>query len=82
MRFKLIDAGSEEFPVQRLCKSLVVSQSGYVAWKIRPAPRRQRDDLVLLAHARSAFQLPNETYDSPRLTRELQDQRQSAGQGG
>ena len=74
MRFQLIDAAKKEFPVQRMCKVLGVSQSGYFAWKDRPACRRQRDDMVLLAHVRSAFSLSNETYGSPRMTRELQDQ--------
>jgi hypothetical protein len=45
--------------------------SGYFAWKRRPACRRQRDDIVLLAQVRKAFALSNGTYDSPRLTREL-----------
>jgi putative transposase len=74
MKFPFIDAAKEEFPVQRLCKVLGVSQSGYFAWRSRPASRRQRDDLVLLAHVRSAFVLSNGTYGSPRMTRELQDQ--------
>ena len=73
MRFALIDQAKEQFPVQRLCSVLGVSQSGYFAWKDRPACRRQRDDLVLLAHARSAFAVSNGTYGSPRMTRELQD---------
>ena len=61
MRFRLIDAAKKDFPVQRLCKVLDVSASGYVAWKERPACRRQRDDMVLLAHVRSAFTLSNGT---------------------
>jgi putative transposase len=73
MRFQLIDVAKEEFPVQRLCKVLGVSQSGYFAWRRRPASSRQREDLVLLAHIRSAFALSNETYGSPRMTRELQE---------
>ena len=73
MRFALIDQAKEQFPVQRLCSVLGVSQSGYFAWKYRPACRRQHEDLVLLAHARSAFALSNGTYGSPRMTRELQD---------
>ena len=79
MRFQFIDAAKEEFPVQRLCKVLGVSQSGYFAWRSRPACRRQREDLMLLAHVRSAFRLSNETYGSPRLTRELQDRGVSVG---
>src|SRR4051812_13961047 len=73
MRFQLIDRAKEEFPVQRLCQVLDVSPSGYFAWRSRPASPRQREDLVLLAHIRSAFSLSNETYGSPRMTRELQD---------
>lgn len=73
MRFALIDAAKEEFPVHRLCRVLGVSQSGYFAWKGRPACRRQHEDMVLLAHVRSAFALSNGTYGSPRMTRELQD---------
>ena len=74
MRFALIDQAKEQFPVHRLCGVLGVSASGYFAWKDRPACRRQRDDLVLLAHARSSFALSNGTYGSPRMTRELQEQ--------
>jgi transposase InsO family protein len=79
MRFQLIDAAKKDFPVQRLCKVLEVSQSGYFAWKSRPASRRQREDLVLLAHVRSAFARSNQTYGSPRMTHELRDQGLEAG---
>ena len=74
MRFELVDAAKKDFPVQRLCKVLGVSESGYFAWKGRPACRRQREDMVLLAHVRSAFALSNGTYGSPRMTHELRDQ--------
>src|SRR3954468_21524483 len=73
MRFRLVDQAKKEFPVHRLCKVLGVSQSGYFAWKDRPASWRQRQDVILLTHVRSAFSLSNETYGSPRMTRELQD---------
>ena len=72
MRFQLIDAAKKEFPVQRMCKVLGVSQSGTFAWKDRPACRRQHQDMGLLAHVRSAFSLSNETCGSPRMTREDQ----------
>lgn len=73
MRFALVDQAKEEFPVQRLCDVLAVSQSGYFAWKNRPASERQHQDMVLLAHVRSSFALSNGTYGSPRMTRELRD---------
>jgi len=41
MRFSFIDAKKAELPVARLCEVLAVSQSGYFAWKNRPARERQ-----------------------------------------
>jgi NADPH:quinone reductase-like Zn-dependent oxidoreductase len=49
MRFSFIDAKKAEFPVTCLCEVLEVSQSGYFAWKSRPASERQRKDMLLLA---------------------------------
>lgn len=74
MRFRFIDEAKKEFPASRLCHVMGVSQSGYYSWKHRAASRRQRDDLVMLAHLRTAWSLSNETYGSPRMTRVLQDQ--------
>ena len=74
MKFQFIDAAKENFPVTRLCQVLEVSPSGYFAWRSRPASPRQREDLVLLAHIRSAFARSHETYGSPRMTHELQDE--------
>jgi transposase InsO family protein len=73
MRFALIDQAKNEFPVQRLCRVLGVSQSGYFAYRGRKASKRQREDMVLLAHVRSAFAQSNGTYGSPRMARELLD---------
>ena len=53
--------GEKGFPRQRLCKVLDVSASGYLAWKERPACRRQRDDMVLLWLVMSARPSPFRT---------------------
>jgi putative transposase len=74
MRFERVDRAKADFPVHRLCSVLGVSQSGYFAWKHRPASRRHRQDMVLLAQVRSAFAQSNGTYGSPRMTRDLQDE--------
>ena len=49
MRFRLIDGGEEGIPVQRLCKFLGVSHSGYLYLKDGADFRRQNEDMVLLA---------------------------------
>ena len=79
MRIRLIDAAKKEFLIQRLCKVLDVSPSGYFAWKNRPASRRQREDLVLLAHVCSAFSPSHETYGSTRMMHEVREQGLMAG---
>ena len=67
MRFALVDAAKKEFPVHRLCRVLGVSQSGYSAWKGRPACRRQHEDMVLLAHIREQRRLSLVSYGRPRM---------------
>jgi putative transposase len=73
MRFALIDGAKAQFPVHRPRRVPGVGQSGYFAWRDRPACRRQRDDRVLPAHVRSAFALSDAACGSPRMTRELPD---------
>jgi putative transposase len=73
MRFKIIDAAKKEFPVQRLCSVLGVSQSGYFSWKSRPASRRQGEDMILMAHIRARFSTSHETYGAPRMHVELKE---------
>jgi putative transposase len=79
MKFQFIDMAKLKFPVHRMCNVLGVSQSGYFAWRSRPASQRQQEDLVLLAHIRSAFALSSGTYGSPRMTRELQEEGLATG---
>ncbi|GBQ27347.1 hypothetical protein AA12717_2654 [Gluconacetobacter sacchari DSM 12717] len=67
MSFKFIDQAKEVFPAERLCRVPGVSTSGYFAWRSRPAGRRQREDMVLLAHVRAACAGSNETYGISRL---------------
>lgn len=73
MSFAFIEAEKASFPISRMCQTLGVSQSGFFAWRERPTCRRQRQDMVYLAHIRTAFALSNGTYGSPRMHRDLID---------
>ena len=53
MRFALIDQAKNAFPIQRLCKVLGVSQSGYFAYRGRSASKRQQSDMVMLVARQS-----------------------------
>ena len=73
MSFALIDAKRAEASVETACAALGVSASGFYAWKSRPASARQNKDMILLAHIRADFATSNETYGSPRMHVELNE---------
>ncbi|MFD1752056.1 IS3 family transposase [Salipiger marinus] len=79
MSFAFIEAEKASFPIQRMCRVLGVSQSGFFAWRDRPACHRQRQDMIHLAHIRTAFALSNGTYGSPRMHRDLVDEGHQIG---
>lgn len=74
MSFAFIEAEKACFLIQRMCHVLGISQSGFFAWRGRPACHRQRQDMIHLAHIRTAFALSNGTYGSPRMHRDLVDE--------
>lgn len=73
MMFRVVDAEKAKVSVRRSCTLFGVSVSGFYAWKGRAPSQRQQDDMVLLAHIRSQFATSHETYGSPRMTVELQE---------
>ena len=73
MSFALIDAKRADVSVATACLVLGVSESGFYAWKSRRASSRQRRDMILLAHIRAGFSTSNETYGSPRMYAELNE---------
>ena len=79
MTFGFIEAEKASFPISRMCRVLGVSQSGFFAWQERPACRRQQQDMVYLAHIRTAFALSNGSYGSPRMHRDLVDEGHEIG---
>ena len=50
-----------------------VSPRGLLAFRSRPASRRQRSDLVTLAHIKEQSRLSLGSYGRPRMTEELKD---------
>ena len=84
--FRFVEEHSETFPVERLCRVMNVSPRGLRAIRRRPASRRQRTDMVVLAHIKEqsrlslgSYALPGRRMPSsavrgrPRMTEELKD---------
>ena len=73
MRFSFIAGYRGPLPLVRLCQLFDVSPRGLRAWLRKSPSRRQRDDMVLLAHIREQQRLSLGSYGRPRMTAELQE---------
>lgn len=65
--FAFIDQEHVNHPVQRLCRVLGVSASGYWAWKRRPPSARAQSDQALLVHIQAIHAASGGIYGAPRV---------------
>jgi putative transposase len=77
MKYQFIEQHKQEFPVAAMCQVLGVSESGFYAWRKRPACRRKQEDARLTQEIRQVFVFHQGRYGSPRLHVELRDQGKS-----
>ena len=73
MRFRFVEEHRNHFPANRLCSVVGVSTRGLRAFRNRPASRRQRSDMVTLAHIKEQSRLSLCSYGRPRMTEELKE---------
>ena len=59
--------------VETMCRVMRVSARGYRSWRARPASRRTRGDMKVLAHIREHDSLSLGSYGRPRMTMELKE---------
>ena len=74
MKYQFIEQHKQEFPIIVMCRVLGISESGFYAWRKRPACQRQREDAQLTEEIRQEFHAHRGRYGSPRLHAELRDQ--------
>ena len=73
MKFRFVEEHRSSFPANRLCEVVGVSSRGLRAFRSRPASRRQRSDLITLAHIKEQSRLSLGSYGRPRMTEELKE---------
>jgi transposase InsO family protein len=71
MKYAFVEAHREQFSIQRMCRLLQVSRSGYYAWRERQPSRRAQQRAHLVAEIRTIYQMSQATYGSPRIQAEL-----------
>ncbi len=55
MKYQFIDKYRSAFAVEKMCRALKVSKSGYYAWKARPRSTRARENENLDHHIRTIY---------------------------
>ena len=73
MRFRFVDEHAGSFPAIRLSNVVSVSTRGLRVFRSRPESRRQRSDLVTLAHIKEQSRLSLGSCCRPRMTEELNE---------
>lgn len=74
MTYQFITQHRQEFPVQRMCQVLDVSESGYSAWKHRKPSRRTLANGHLATRLCQAHEASHRMYGSRRIQAELLEQ--------
>ncbi len=80
MKFQFIEAHRAEFDITVMCRVLGVSRSGYYAWRGRPVSARKMANDQLKRQIRTIFQNSRQTYGSPRIQAELNENGLKCGQ--
>lgn len=65
MRFRFVEEHKKAFATDHLCHVMKVSPRGLRAFRSRPASRRQRTDMVVLAHIKEQSRLSLGSYGRP-----------------
>jgi transposase InsO family protein len=60
-----------EFPVEKMCKVLKVSTSGYYKWLSKPPSKRAIRKAMLIQEIHAIYRINKGRYGSPRITKEL-----------
>lgn len=79
MKYPAVAACEDEFPVNRLCEVLDVSESGYYAWLNRPLSQREQANRGLGERIQAIWQRFRGMYGALRIHAELQAEGEVVG---
>jgi transposase InsO family protein len=79
MRYQFIREHEREYSVQRMCRVLEVTRSGYYAWAPEKTGPREQENQILVRHIHQEYKTRRQTYGSPRIWAALQGQGVTCG---
>lgn len=71
VRFDFIKKNKNEFSVEKMCKVLKVSTSGYYKWINKTPSKRELRKTMLTQEIKRVYRIFKGRYGSPRITKEL-----------
>lgn len=74
MKYWFMDQHRSSHVVQKMCRVIGASRSGYYRWKRQPQSQRQKDNEKIVMEIRESHKNSGRTYGSPRITEDLQAQ--------
>ncbi len=72
MKYWFIDQYSSLHGVQRMCRVIGASRSGYYGWKRQQESKRQKENEKILMEIKESHKNSHKIYGSPRITEDLQ----------
>jgi transposase InsO family protein len=72
MKYWFMDQHRSCHGVQKMCRVIGASRSGYYRWKRQPRSKRLKDNEKILMGIRESHKNSKRTYGSPRITEDLQ----------
>jgi len=73
MKYSFIKSYCSSFAVEKVCRLLEVSRSGYYAWRRRSKSKRELANEALLIQIKESYQNARRVYGSPRITADLRE---------
>jgi transposase InsO family protein len=71
MKYWFMDQHRSSHGVQKMCRVLGVSRSGYYGWKRQPQSKRHKENEKILKEIRESYKNSRRAYGSPRITKDL-----------
>jgi len=71
MKYWFMDQHSSTHGVQKMCRIIGASRSGYYRWKIQPQSRRQKENEKILMEIKESHKNSRRAYGSPRIVEDL-----------
>ncbi len=75
-----MDQHSSSHGVQKMCREIRASRSGYYRWKKEPQSKRQKENEKILLGIRESHKNSGKAYGSPRITDDLRDNGAKCGE--